>query len=98
LVLNRNDVKINRMEKLYEKYMLVIGVGGQLLYYLQAYKIFASKNSENVSLEAFLLGFISVASWLIYGIILKNRVLIVSNIFAVIGALSVITGILLFSK
>jgi len=82
---------------IYEKYMFVIGLVGQMVFYLQAFKIFSTKSAENVSLAAFLFGLISVTSWLIYGLLLKNRVLFISNLFAVIGALSVVTGILLFS-
>jgi MtN3 and saliva related transmembrane protein len=85
------------MNKFFEKYMLIIGCVGQLLYYMQAYKIFSDKSAGDVSLTAFLFGLVSVSSWLIYGVLLKNRVLIISNIFAVAGSLLTITGILIYS-
>ncbi len=85
------------MNKTFEKYMFFIGFAGQMVFYLQAYKIFSLKNAEGVSLVAFAFGLLSVSSWLAYGLVLKDRVLIISNIFAIVGALAVITGILLYS-
>ena len=81
----------------YEKYMLFIGIVGQLLYYLQAVKIFSSMSADGVSLPAFCLGGVSVLSWYIYGILIGNKPLIISNLIAVIGASLVIIGIVLYS-
>jgi MtN3 and saliva related transmembrane protein len=81
--------------KFYEKYMLVIGTVGQLLFYTQGIKIFMNQSASDVSLLGFSLGLISVTSWLIYGVLLKNTVLIISNAFAVVGALFVVAGILI---
>ncbi len=86
------------MKKLYEKYMFFIGIAGQMVFYLQAAKIFSDKSAIDVSLPAFLFGLVSVTSWLIYGILLKNQVLIFSNIVAIIGALAVVTAILIYSN
>jgi len=95
--ITEHHVDWHKLQNIYEKYMFFIGLVGQMVFYLQAFKIFSTKNAENVSLAAFLFGLVSVSSWLIYGLILKNRILVVSNLFAVIGALSVVIGILLFS-
>ena len=84
-----------KLSAYYEKYMLIVGTLGQLLFYTQGIKIFLTKSANDVSLIGFLLGLISVSSWLGYGILIKNRVLIVSNAFAVIGALFVVIGILI---
>ena len=86
-----------QMKKLYEKYMFFMGFAGQLVFYLQAYKIFSIKDAEGVSLVAFCFGLLSVSSWLIYGIIIRNRVLVYANAFAMVGAVAVITGILIYS-
>ncbi len=85
------------MQPIYEKYMYLVGVLGQMVFYLQAYEIFSAQKAENVSLPAFLFGLLSVSSWLIYGIMIKNKPLIVANIVAVIGAFGVVLGILWFS-
>ncbi|MGC1879520.1 MAG: SemiSWEET family transporter [Rhabdochlamydiaceae bacterium] len=79
----------------YERYMLVIGILGQLLFYTQGIKIFLTKSANDVSTIGFSLGLISVSSWLVYGILIKNRAIIISNIFAFIGALLVIIGIII---
>ncbi len=81
--------------RFYEKYMLVIGILGQSIYYIQAAKIFMTKCATGVSISAFIVGFIAVTSWAGYGFMLKNRVLIISNLIAVIGALFVILGIMI---
>jgi MtN3 and saliva related transmembrane protein len=82
----------------YEKYMMCMGVLGQLLFYVQGVKIFVSKSANDVSIVGFALGLISVSSWLLYGILIKNRVLIIANAFAVVGALFVIVGILIHGR
>jgi len=86
-----------QMKQLYEKYMFFMGFAGQLVFYLQAYKIFVIKDAEGVSLVAFCFGLLSVLSWLIYGITIQNRVLIYANIFATVGAAAVIIGIVVYS-
>jgi len=85
------------MKKLYEKYMLLVGLAGSLVFYLQAFKIFYDRSAEDVSLSAFLIGLVSVTSWMIYGMIIKNKIILISNFFATIGALMTVIGILLFS-
>ncbi len=81
--------------KYYEKYMMAMGVLGQLLYYVQGVKIFMNRSATDVSLVGFSLGLISVSSWLLYGVLIKNKVLVIANLFAVAGALLVILGILI---
>lgn len=85
-----------KFKKYYEKYMYLVGVGGSLVFYLQTIKIFYEKNAGAVSLAAFIIAWISVFSWLIYGIILHNRVLIFANILATLGASLVIIGVLIY--
>src|SRR5271156_2254185 len=80
----------------FEKYMLVIGVLGQLLFYIQGVKILINHSAQDVSLLGFSLGLVSVSSWLTYGILIKDRALIIANIFAVLGAILVITGVLMY--
>ena len=82
--------------QVYEKYMLVIGILGQSVFYVQAAAIFINCSAKDVSLLGFSLGLISVASWLIYGILIKNKVLIISNSVAVLGAILVIAGVLIY--
>lgn len=92
------DSPKNKILFYYERYMLIVGVLGQLLFYVQGAKIFLTRSASDVSIIGFSLGLISVSSWLIYGMLIKNRVLIVANAFAVIGALFVIIGIFIYGE
>lgn len=85
------------MKELYEKYMLFVSCLGSTVYFAQAIKIVLDESAINVSLFGFTIGFISVASWLIYGFQLRNKVVIFSNMLATIGAFAVVVAILIFS-
>lgn len=79
----------------YEKFMVFVGISGQGLFYLQAYEIYKTGCSNNVSLRGFVMALLSVICWLIYGFLKKDIVLIIVNIFAVLGS-SVAIGTILF--
>ncbi|MBN9344311.1 MAG: hypothetical protein J0H87_08120 [Holosporales bacterium] len=95
------DVKITNEEgegkskflKYYEKYMLLMGIGGQSLFYLQAFKIFFTRNAQGVSVSGFTIALISLVSWLIYGVLIKDKILIRVNIVAVVGAVLTLIAI-----
>ena len=76
--------------------MTVVGTAGQALFFFQAYKIFTNHSASDVSFHGFLAGLVSVTSWLIYGIWIKNTPLIMANLAACIGALLVIVGIVMY--
>ena len=88
---------MSKIYKIYESYMVFMGSASSLVFYLQAHKIYMAKSAMDVSLVAFLFGLISVISWLIYGVVLKNRALIVSNVLAVIGASLAVICIVVYS-
>lgn len=73
--------------KFYRVYMVIMGAVGHFLFLFQAWKIFETGSSADVSLFGFLIAFISILSWLIYGLIIKDTVLIIDNIFGVSAAL-----------
>jgi MtN3 and saliva related transmembrane protein len=85
-----------KFEIYYQYYMMIIGVLGQTLFFAQAYKIFMSTCARDVSLVGFTCGFISVSSWLVYGLIKRDPPLIIANSVAVVGALAVLVGIDLY--
>lgn len=84
------------MKKWYARYMIFIGTFGQFVFYSQFYKIIQNKSAQDVSLFGFMCGFISVASWLIYGLMLRDKPLIVANTIATIGALLTIIAIFIY--
>lgn len=78
--------------KAYSRYMFVVGIGGNLIFYIQAWQIFTSQQARDVSLSAFVIAFWAVASWFGYGLMLRNPVLVIANIFAMVGAALVVAG------
>lgn len=92
---NQIEKKI-KIISLYEKYMFVMGIVGQLMFYFQAAEIFVRKSAQGVSFFGFLIGLLCVSSWLIYGILIKNKVLICSNAVAALGASLVVIGTLIY--
>ena len=89
--------KDSTFKRLFERYMLLVAVGGNGVFYAQAYEIYSKQEAANVSLFAFSISVWALTSWLIYGFILRNRILIVANIVGVLGAVLVVAGILLYS-
>ncbi len=69
----------------------VMGVVMSFGYFTQAFRIIKTKSSKDVSLSTYLIFGIGVAVWLAYGLSIRNYPIIISNIVALIGALSVIT-------
>jgi len=90
--------KKTTMKNLFNYYMLFVGIASSFIPYIQAYKIFYLKRSKGVSFLASLFSFFTVASWLVYGIVLHNNLLIVSNIMALMSALIVLVTILKYRK
>ena len=84
------------MNKWYRRYMNFIGIFGQFLFYSQFYTILQHKSAHDVSLVGFIGGFITVFSWLIYGLMLNDKPLVISNSIASIGALLVVIAILVY--
>lgn len=94
-----NDIQIppipeNKILGFYEKYMTLMGVLGHFIFILQTYKIIINKNASDVSLEGFCISFLSIISWLLYGVLKKDRVLVAVNIFGAIASLICIITII----
>ncbi|MBI2344489.1 hypothetical protein HYV10_00255 [Candidatus Dependentiae bacterium] len=80
----------------YQYYMYVIGFVGQLIFVFQSYKIWQTQSSADVSLPGFLSCFIAVCSWLLYGILIRNSVLIRVNSFGVVVGIICLVMILVY--
>lgn len=83
--------------QIYELYMVFIGSAAPISAFAQAYKTFTTQSANDLSMVANIVGLVTIISWLVYGIILRNPPLIISNIFGSIGAVVVIIGIILYS-
>lgn len=89
---------MNLREKIisiYDKYIVLIGIGGHFMFVLQTYKLWVSKSAEDLSLEGFIVSFFSLVSWLIYGLLKKDLPLIIVNIFGAVASLVCIISILI---
>ncbi|NIO44922.1 MAG: hypothetical protein GTN36_05220 [Candidatus Aenigmarchaeota archaeon] len=76
----------------------VIGIITSVGFYLQTFRIIRRKSSADVSVKAFSLFSIGIFTWFVYGISLNNLPLIISNIVALIGTLSVIITYFKYKK
>lgn len=82
--------------KFYEKYMALIGPIGNLMFFIQAYKIFSTHSAESISIGGFALSMLGLSSWLFYGVLLKNRPLILANLVGTIGAVLVLVATIIY--
>jgi uncharacterized protein with PQ loop repeat len=90
------DKPVPRVPRWFQVYMYVVGIGGNLFFYIQAGEIYATQSAKDVSIAAFSVALFAVASWLACGLVLRNWVLIAANIVAVIGAALVVAGCLIY--
>jgi MtN3 and saliva related transmembrane protein len=66
------------------------------MHYIQAWKIYTTKSSEDISLASYIIGFVLVSHWLIYGFFKKDKLLILAETLGLIGIASVIYGIIIY--
>lgn len=79
-----------------EIYMSWIVILGQSMHFIQAGKIFYNKSATGVSLISHCICFFLLIHWLGYGLLTKNRVLIMAEGFGIVGVILVISGILIY--
>lgn len=72
--------------------MLLVAVLGNAIFYIQAAEIVMKQSAEAVSYAAFSASVWALSSWLVYGLLLRNRVLITANIIGVLGAILVLVA------
>jgi len=70
---------------------------GQSMHYIQAWKIYTTKSSEDISLVAYIICLILLIHWLVYGIVIKDRVIIMAETLGIIGSMLVIIGTIIYS-
>jgi len=74
-----------------------MAIVGNTAAYIQAFKIFNMKSAQAVSMVGYIIMFISMIFWLLYGYLKDIKPLIFSNIYGVVGVILVIIGVLLYS-
>jgi len=70
---------------------------GQSMHYIQAWKIFKNQSAEDISILAYCICITLLLHWLAYGIIIKDKVIIMAESLGIIGAALVIAGVYLYS-
>lgn len=78
----------------FQKYMVFLAIFGSVYLYIQAYKIYRTKETAGVSELAYIFILISSIVWLIYGMVVNDKVIKASAISAIIGSLLVLFLIL----
>lgn len=86
------------LKEFFKKNMGIIGSLGQLLFYFQAFNIFWNKHAGEVSLIGFAVSLLSLSCWLAYGLLIKDKPLIIANVTGVIGAFLVVVGIIIYGS
>jgi MtN3 and saliva related transmembrane protein len=88
---------MNNKKYIFTVYMSWIVNLGQSMHYIQAWKIFTTKSAADVSLYSYVICLILLIHWLVYGIAIKDKVIIFAETLGIIGVLLVIYGILIYS-
>ena len=80
--------------KSFRQYMIFAALFGSLYLYIQAFKIFNTKETAGVSELAYVITLISATAWLTYSFMANDIVIRVSAISGIIGSILVLYAIL----
>jgi MtN3 and saliva related transmembrane protein len=104
MINNKNSPKSNIEKKsklltsdYYEYYIMTVGILGQSMHYIQAYKIFSTQSAEAISLPAYLICLFLLVNWLIYGAVKKAKALIYAEVLGIIGCSAIIIGAYIYN-
>lgn len=86
----------DKFKRFYDKFILFFGIIGPLLAIPQLVKIWIEQNAAGVSLFSWIAFLCIATSWLVYGIIHKEKPIIVSNIIWIIVDILIIIGIFIY--
>ena len=75
---------------LFKFFVTIMGVVMSLGYFPQAYKIWENESATSVSISTFIIFSIGTLTWLIYGLLIKDPVIILGFGIGVIGSWSVL--------
>lgn len=82
--------------ELFKIFVTIMGVVMSLGYYPQAYKIWKNKTAVNVSIPSFFIFSLGTLTWLVYGVLLGDKPIILSFVLGVIGSWSVLILTLIY--
>jgi MtN3 and saliva related transmembrane protein len=79
-------------------FVTIMGVVMSLGYYPQVYKIWKNKDAANISIPTFVIFSLGTLTWLIYGIVLGDRPIVLSFSLGVVGAWAVLILAFIYKK
>ena len=74
------------------------GICTTLAFVPQVIKVWKSKNVDGISLSMFIIFIIGVLCWLMYGLILNQKPLIIANFITLLLAILIIIAIIKFKR
>jgi len=77
--------------------VLIVAVGGTCMMIPQILKIWQGQTAAGLALPTWIAYVVGTSFWLLYGIVHKDKVLIIVNILATIFNACIVIGILKFS-
>lgn len=84
--------------EIFKVIVTLMGVLMSLAYYPQAYKIWKNKSAANISISTFVVFALGTLTWLIYGVLVKDVVIIAGFGVGVVGSWTVLTLSILYKK
>lgn len=86
----------NQLLNVYERYMFLMGIAGHFVYVFQTHQILVNQSAVDVSLKGFMIAFFSILSWLLYGILKNDKILVSVNAFGMLASTVCLIAIVRF--
>ena len=93
-LLGHNDTE--KIKHVFDKFIAVVGLIGPIMTTPQIINVWVYHQVEGLAIASWGTYVITASFWLIYGILHKERAIILVNIAWILANTSVVTGILLF--
>lgn len=84
--------------EIYDKYMLFISVFGKAFLVFQIVSIVINSSSQDASFLSYVLYLITSLSWLVFGLIQKNTIIVISSYVGLIGALIAMNFVIAYKE
>lgn len=94
----KNGFKHWRQMSGFDRAMLFIAVLGKTFLILQIIKIFLNNASTDVSFLAYVVYTLTSLAWLIFGLIYRDTVVVVSSFIGIVGGLFAMDTIVIFKE
>lgn len=94
----RKHPKKKYQSTLFTYYMIVVGLAAPLMTIPQLTKLWSEQDASGLAPSTWIAYTIVAASWLVYGIIYKEKPIIFTHLFLFPINLLIVVGILLFSS